>query len=291
MQIPGMDTQPRIGRKNDTGMDDLLEHYGFKVRDDIVLEPRQNVPGPVPVQGQMFLANYPVFVAATKLDEKSTIMDHVKALVLPFTSTIERTKENKQPNVTVVDLAMTTADSWRQAGFYLYDPQNTQIKPGEDRGPFTVAVSAQGKFKSFFAGKPYPNEKGEKVAPPDPNSSAVPGPNGGARPLDEGASPGRLVLVADSDFTSDEYLRFARQVPVYGSNMLFAMNMMDYLAQDEALAPLRAKVVQSRPITLSKEATPTLVKYGNIVGVPLLFTLFGVARWRMRNARRRSAKL
>src|SRR5258708_9910100 len=37
--------QPRIGRKNETGLDDLLEHYGFKVHDDLVLEPRQNVQG------------------------------------------------------------------------------------------------------------------------------------------------------------------------------------------------------------------------------------------------------
>jgi len=288
MQIPGMESQPRIGRKNDTGTDDLLEHYGFKVRDDIVLEPRQNVPGPVPLGGQLFLANYPTFVAATKLDEKSSIMDHVKAVILPFTSSIEKVKDNKQPNVTVVDLAMTTPESWRQSGFYLYDPQNTQIKPGDDHGPFVLAVAATGKFKSFFAGKPYPNEKGEKIAPPDPNSSAAPGVE---RPLDEGVQPGRLVVVADSEFASDEYLRFARQVPVYASNMLFVMNMMDYLAQDEALAPLRAKVVQSRPLSAGKESTPALVKYGNVIGVPLLFTLFGVARWRMRNARRRSAKL
>src|ERR1700722_14373886 len=48
MMMQGQE-QPRIGRKNDHGLDDLLEHYGFKIKDDIIMEPRQNAPGPLPV--------------------------------------------------------------------------------------------------------------------------------------------------------------------------------------------------------------------------------------------------
>ena len=287
MQVPGMEGQPRIGRKNDVQLDDLLDSYGFKVHDDVVLEPKQNVPGPVPVQGQLFLANYPTFVAATKIDEKSSIMDHIKALVLPFASSVERVKD-KQPNVTVSELASSTPDAWRQGGFFLYDPQNAQLKVGEDKGPFVFAYSATGKFKSFFAGKPYPNEKGEKVPPPDPNVSLPPGQE---KPLDESVQPARLVLVGNADFASDEYLRFGRQIPTYGSNLLFFMNMMDWLAQDEALAPIRAKGVQSRPLIYASDSTPTMVQFANMVGVPLAFILFGVVRWRVRSARRRTAKL
>ena len=287
MQIPGMDAQPRIGRKNDVGIDDLLEHYGFKVHDDLVFEPRQNVPGPVPVQGQLFLANYPTFVAATHVDEKSSIMDHVQGVVLPFVSSIEKVKD-KQPNVTVTQLVSSTPEAWRQSGFFLFDPQNSQLKVSDDKGPFAFAYSATGKFKSFFAGKPYPNEKGEKVNPPAANASLAPGVE---KPLDESAQPGRLIVVSNSDFASDEYLRFGRQIPTYGANLLFFMNVMDWLAQDEALAPIRAKGVQTRPLTMASDSTPTTVKAVNMIGVPALFILFGIVRWRARTARRRTAKL
>jgi ABC-type uncharacterized transport system involved in gliding motility auxiliary subunit len=287
-QMPGMEgNQPRIGRKNETGLEDLLEHYGFKVRDDLVLEPRQNVQGPVPIQGQLFPLNYPTFVAATALDEKSSIMDHVKAIVLPFSSSVERVKD-KQPGFEVATLASSTGEAWRQSGFFLYDPENNKLKIGDDKGPFALAYAGKGKLKSFFAGKPYPNEKGEKVSPPDANTSLPPGTE---KPLDESVGVSHLILIGDSDFASDEYIGLGRQIPVYQSNWQFFMNMMDYLAQDETLAPIRAKGMQSRPITVASETTPNLVKYGNVVGVPLLFILFGVLRWRVRSARRRTAKL
>jgi len=286
MQMPGMDQGPKIGRKNDTGLDDLLEHYGFKLRDDVLMEPRLNMPGPVAVQGQMFLVNYPAFVAITDVDEKSPLFDHVKGVILPFVSSIEPVA-GKQPGATTAAVAKTSKDAWRQSGFFLFDPQ-AQLKIGEDKGPFTVAWTVKGKLTSFFAGKPYPNEKGEKVMPPDPNASVAPGVE---RPLNESQGIPRLAIIGSSQFASDEYVRLARMVPNYNANLLFFGNLVDWLAQDEALAPIRAKGVQARPLLLSSETTPTLVKYGNIVGVPLLFILFGVVRWRLRTARRRNAKL
>jgi ABC-type uncharacterized transport system involved in gliding motility auxiliary subunit len=286
MQMPGMDGGPRIGRKNDVQLDDLLEHYGFKLHDDIVMEPRLNVPGPVAVQGQMFLANYPAFIATTKVDEASPLVEHLKGIIFPFASSVEPVK-GKQPGATYTQVAQTSPDAWRQSGFFLFDPQ-AQLKPSEDHGPFTVVWTAKGKLTSFFAGKPYPNDKGEKVNPPDANSSTAPGVE---RPLNESVGVPRIVVVGDSEFASDEYVRLARMIPNYNANMLFFMNIIDWLAQDETLAPIRAKGVQARPLTYASESTPTVVKYANIVGVPLAFILFGVVRWRLRTARRRAAKL
>jgi ABC-type uncharacterized transport system involved in gliding motility auxiliary subunit len=286
MQIPGMEGGPKIGRKNDIGLDDLLEHWGFKLRDDILMEPRLNAPGPVSVQGQMFLANYPAFLGVTNVDEKSPLFDHVKGMILPFASSIDEVK-GKQPGVEYTAAAKTSPDAWRQSGFFLFDVQ-AKLTPTADKGPFTVVWTAKGKFSSFFAGKPFPNEKGEKVNPPDPNTSLAPGVE---RPLTESQGSPRLVVVGDSDFASDEYIRLARMVPAYNSNLLFFGNLVDYLAADEALAPIRAKGVQARPLTYNSEATPSIVKYANIVGVPLAFILFGIGRWRVRTARRRAAKL
>jgi ABC-type uncharacterized transport system involved in gliding motility auxiliary subunit len=286
MQMPGQG-QPQIGRKNEHGLDDLLEHYGFKVKDDLILEPRQNAPGPVPVQGQLIPANYPTFVVATDIAKDSVVTEGLQGVILPFASSIELVA-NKQPGLTFSALLKSTKDAWRQSGFFLFDPENNKLKVGEERGPFTFAYAAKGKLTSFFAGKPYPNEKGEKVTPPPPNTTLAPGEE---RPLDESTGTPHIVIVADSLFASDDYMRMARFVPAYQANILLFLNTLDELAQDSALAPVRAKGVAARPLTMSSDATPTVVTWANVLGVPILFILFGVVRWRVRNARRRDAKL
>src|SRR5437762_7861428 len=110
---------------------------------------------------------------------------------------------------------MSSYDDWSQSGFLLLVPPTPAMKPSEDRGPFTFAYTATGKLKSFFAGKPYPNEKGDKVQPPAANASAAPGEE---RPLDESTGPVRLAVFGNANFTADEYLRIAQYVPNYAVN-------------------------------------------------------------------------
>jgi len=178
----------------------------------------------------------------------------------------------------------STPEAWRQSGFFLLDPERAQLKPTEDHGPFTYAYAVKAtKMASFFAGKPYPNEKGEKVVPATGVSTA------GDLPLDESTGTPRLIVMGEANFAADEYARFARNEPVYGLNVLMFINMMDFLVADEALAPLRAKTVAARPIKVEKESIVALVKYGNVIGVPLVFVLFGFVRRWMR--RRVAAKI
>jgi hypothetical protein len=61
--------------------------------------------------------------------------------------------------------------------------------------------------------------------------------------------------------------------------------------EDEALAPLRAKNVIPRPIKVSSEASAALLQWGNVLGLPLAFCLFGLVRWRIRRATRLGQKL
>jgi ABC-type uncharacterized transport system involved in gliding motility auxiliary subunit len=286
MHIPGQAEPPKIGRKNDVALEDLLEHYGFKIHDDLVLEPQKNMVGAVPVGGQMMLANYPTFLVTDTIAKSSPLFEHVEALIIPFASSMELVKD-KQTGLVITELATSSNRSWRQKGFFLFNPE-VPLKPGDEKGPFPLAYAAEGKFKSFFAGKPYPNEKGEKVPPPDKNVSLPPGSD---TPIDQAESPGRLLIVGDSQFASDETMMLTRYVPTYQVNLLFFLNAMDWLAQDKALSSIRAKSMTQRPLTLSSEATPVVLEALNIVGVPLAFILFGLLRWRVRSARRARAKL
>jgi gliding motility-associatede transport system auxiliary component len=289
MQMPGQGSPPQIGRKNDTGLDDLLGHYGLKINDDIVLEPQKNVPGPLMVDGQYQPFNYPTFVATDSIAKSSPLFEHVDALVLPFVSSVELLKDNKaQTGIIYTQLAQSSTKAWRQKGFFVLQP-TVPLKPSDDKGPFPFGYSAEGKLKSFFAGKKYPNEKGEMIEPPAANASLPPDAE---KPIDEAQAPARLMVMASSNMVSDMYLAgMSRYVPVYQVGLLFALNVIDWMAQDKALSSIRAKSITQRPITYASDSTPLVLQAVNIIGVPLAFILFGVGRWRLRTARRARAKL
>lgn len=237
----------------------------------------------------MMLANYPTFLVTDSLSKSSSLFDHIDALILPFASSVDLIKDNKaQSGIIYTQLAQSSTKSWRQKGFFLLNPE-APLKPGDDKGPFGLGYTAEGKFKSFFAGKPYPNEKGEKVQPPAANASLEPGVE---KPIDEAQAPARILVMGNSQFASDDYTGgMSRYVPAYQVDLAFFLNMVDWLAQDKDLSAIRAKTMTQRPITYASDSTPLVLEAVNIVGVPLLFILFGVARWRLRAARRARARL
>jgi hypothetical protein len=69
------------------------------------------------------------------------------------------------------------------------------------------------------------------------------------------------------------------------------LNALGWTLEDEALTPVRAKTVTSRPIQLDADQKVTGLKMVNVLGVPLAFCAFGIVRWRVRRSRRQSQKL
>ena len=65
--------------------------------------------------------------------------------------------------------------------------------------------------------------------------------------------------------------------------MIFFQNAIDWVAQDEALITIRSKDRAPPQLVFESDGLSDVARYGNMVGVPLLFILFGI----MRVARRR----
>ncbi|HEX4561029.1 MAG TPA: Gldg family protein [Gemmatimonadales bacterium] len=95
------------------------------------------------------------------------------------------------------------------------------------------------------------------------------------------AGAGRLVIVGNGDFAGD---RFAQNSP---ENAIFVLNAVDWLAQDEALIGIRSKDRTPPPLAFSSAGLRGTVRYGNIIGVPVLVVLFGALRLARRKARTR----
>lgn len=97
----------------------------------------------------------------------------------------------------------------------------------------------------------------------------------------EGRSDGRMIVVGDASFAEGNYTQ-ANQ-----GNLLFLANAIDWLAQDEALIGIRSKNRTPPPLVFGSDGARGFLKWGNLVGIPLLFVLVGLARV---NGRRRRAE-
>ncbi|UCF40389.1 MAG: Gldg family protein [Gemmatimonadota bacterium] len=94
---------------------------------------------------------------------------------------------------------------------------------------------------------------------------------------EEGPSLGRVVLVGNSEFVTDRY------VQTTPTGMLFVLNAVDWLAQDDALIQIRSKNRRPPALVFEGETPRRVVKYLNMVGMPLLIIAFAVAwLWRRR---------
>jgi ABC-type uncharacterized transport system involved in gliding motility auxiliary subunit len=83
---------------------------------------------------------------------------------------------------------------------------------------------------------------------------------------------GRLVVVGNGEFATDQWVRNAPQ------NVTFVLNTVDWLVQDEGLIGIRSKDRSPPPLVFESAALRDFVRYGNVYGIPLLIIVAGFVR-------------
>lgn len=83
---------------------------------------------------------------------------------------------------------------------------------------------------------------------------------------------GRMIVVGDVSFTEPNY---TQSNP---GNLLFLANAVDWLAQDESLITIRSKNRTPPSLVFESDTVRNVLKWGNLIGVPLLFVLLGAMR-------------
>ncbi len=272
--------QVKMGQPNDTGLGRMLETYGFKIGQDFVFDNKNPMPGPIEVGGRKMLTNAPMFLGAEIEKVKDlTVLDGVRGVVFPYSSSVELTgvlAGGKAPaNAKLWKLASSSKDSWKHTGFFMVTP-GMKFEESKDKGPFALGYAFQGVLKSAFA----------PATPPPTESTAQPN-----APLSESKKPVRLVVLGDSDFANDEYVQLARFMQFYGAGAQLLFNAISWTVEDEALVPLRSKTLSPRPIKVASDSSATILQWANVLGLPVVFCLYGVGRWRIRRARRTGLKL
>jgi ABC-type uncharacterized transport system involved in gliding motility auxiliary subunit/ABC-type transport system involved in multi-copper enzyme maturation permease subunit len=87
-----------------------------------------------------------------------------------------------------------------------------------------------------------------------------------------GDGAGRMIVVGDASFAEAQYIQ------ANPSNLIFLANAIDWLAQEESLISIRSKDRTPPGLVFTSATSRNLLKWGNLVGVPLLFVLAGLMR-------------
>jgi ABC-type uncharacterized transport system involved in gliding motility auxiliary subunit len=268
--------QIKMVQNNQTGLDKLLETYGFKVGQDVIADNEAAMPGLIDMGGgRRGLTQLPIWVGVQiPKGQTISVLDGIRGMVFPLASTVDLVgplADGKLPaGGKLWKLASSSASSWKHTGFFIMGP-NTKIEENKDRGPFAFGYAYQGTLKSAFVSGP---EAGVSLAE--------------KQPLSESQKPVRLVVIGDSDFANDDYVQLSRAFPFYEAGAFLLHNAIGWTVEDEALIPLRSKSAGNRPLGTVSEAKASTLKWVNIMGLPVLFCAYGVVRWRLRRIARSS---
>lgn len=251
------------------GLGELLSTWGIGVGDQLVADVNAANLNVSERRGYMVVqmpVPYPFLPVVRRLEGDSAISQGLGEVLFPFANALTVTPKE---GVAAVVLARSSDKSW-------LEPTPPNVDPRRDwrseaptfSGPHALMVQVSGKLKSHFAAEAS-------------QSSA-----GGTPVLAESKGEARLIVVGTSALIQDDFVSQNR------GNQALLMNVADWLVLDPALLAMRTRGLSVA--TLKPELSDGVrngVKLGNALGLPLGLALFGLVRWRVREARRATVAL
>ena len=251
-------------------IDPWTSTYGFKYTEQLVMD-RSAPTMPFQTMGrygrQIAMVVYPLFPEVMTFNRDNMSTASLRQVRMYFPSPIDTTLAAELDSITITPLLYSSPKSAVMAAPYDINPLIQRSMQDWNQGPYALGVVLQGKFDSYFKDKEIPlKEDGEPVSDVEVITS----------------SPDtRIIVLSDAFFIQDQYL-----VPQL-DNLTMALNMIDWMVQDERLISIRSREVSSRPIGEVSDAVRRTVKYTSLGLPPLLVALFGLLRWRLRSSRRK----
>ena len=292
---------PRI-----SGLDDWLAHHGVTVTDGMVMDP-QNASFPAPVTRQvggfsfqeLMMLDYPYFVDVRPpgLNEDSGITGSLAQVTMTWASPLQAVvAEGAQKRVT--PLLQSSSQSWLSTDPdvmpRLMDGGSSGFMAQPPSGPQTLGLLVEGRFDSFFAGRPSPllerpeSELGE--GPPsivaatlgeglDDEAAAGTADRLGVvtSVIDRSPESARLFVFGSNDFVADQVLRVigSAEGTLYGNTIELLANVVDWSLEDRSLLAIRSRGHFNRtlpPMDAAEQAGVEALSYAFALGgVGLVF--------------------
>jgi ABC-type uncharacterized transport system involved in gliding motility auxiliary subunit len=277
-QFPGMPPQYNTA-VNEPKIRNFLEHHGVRIGRNLIMDAQSAdflarcAPIPLPLPRP-----YPAWPLITSFGEDHPTTFRLGSLTLPYASSVELTQAVRDDkNRKAQEIAFTSGNAWSVDGTgAVVDPCSiVASKDLESSIPLAAAIT--GKFESYFKNKTLPKQSGDS--------------SGGALDktfLDASQQPGRLLVVGSSGLPTDEIIGYLARVDRRQAlnNFTFVQNSFDWLTNEDDLIAVRMKTVDDPPLKRTSEGAKIAAKYGNIIGIPFAFILFGLIRWRVRRSKK-----
>jgi ABC-type uncharacterized transport system involved in gliding motility auxiliary subunit len=302
-QMPGGQAsqfQPRPPQYQpiDTGLEKLLDHYGVRIKSSYVMDEncfRQQVPQ------RLGGGERPIYFAPMIKDENIHqdlgFLNNIKALITLKVSPLELDTERlKAQAIQAHELVASSDRAWEMRGRINLNP--LFIRPPSESDQFSrlpLAYLLEGEFSSYFAGKPIPvrevkEDRPEKEAG-EPDQETQPAAELSkierrGQFLEKGR-PGKIFIMASSEMLKDNVL----DADGRGTNAMFVLNTIDYLNGNEDIAIMRSKEQRFNPLRETSAGTKTFAKTFNVVGLPVLASVFGLLVWLRRSSRKKRIQM
>ena len=251
-----------------TGLNDLLEHYGVKLGNNLIGDRRLHDSVQLQ-QGRMtFIQPYIYFVKIhrSNFSKENSITSQLEELTLPWTSSLETVQKE---GITATSLAKTTEFGQSFQGVYNLMP-GSPIPPSTDLQVYTVVASLEGKFTSFYTNKDVPSVE-HLDDPEDENDEHTHTPTQGAedRTTITDSSDTQIIVVGTGEILT-------RLNP---NGAKFFLNCIDWLTLGDTLIGIRSHSITSRPLNEVSGLTKNFIKYLCTIGIPLLVVIIGLVRY------------
>jgi ABC-type uncharacterized transport system involved in gliding motility auxiliary subunit len=193
---------------------------------------------------------FPFLPMPKTLEGTSAMTKGIGDVTLPFV--VPLYPKSKLEDVEVQALAKSSPKSW------LEEPTQENLNPRRDwgqadvgfTGPYTLIANARGQLPSF------------------------------ANAAKKSEAEARVIVAGSSTLLNDQVMG--------PQNAALVLNMIDWLSLDAKLLEMRTRGLTDAAFAPDlSDAARNSIKWGNVVGSPLLLVLFGVARWRLREAHRK----
>ncbi len=218
--------------------------------------------------------NYPYFPAITNIAKDNPAFKNIKSVTLTYASSLDLNYASGK-NLDVKPLLTTSDKSGQVVDFFFLNLEQFQnltkasVDTLFDEKGYVVGATYSGKFRSFYDGKEIPGDTSQSWV-------AFSGERKSASDKDS-----KLIAIGDGDFANEES-RPPRE------NIIFLVNLVEYMMDDVGLAEIRTKISPESPIEETSEDTKRFMKYFNLIFPSALVLVFGLLAWKRRNDRKRS---
>jgi len=313
------------------GLDKLLSGYGITMKKDAVFDYGAQFRVPAMTAGGPVWIRHPGIVhvvADERFDEDKRLLDtgfpsffRIEEMAFPFPSTLELAK-HKQPEATLKVLARTTENATASEGDSVDMKIRRQWSPKPPYSQRVIAAAAEGKLKSAFSEGDNLGVQANAVSPAPSRVMVVSSSQFLTNPFaysGNGPELGGQFAMFGNVGGDQELLMFATPyAQSYLTNTILSLkNTLDWISGDTDLLAASAKIIGFSNLTYSDIEPPKLtadateeeirkkdeeyrqdrktqqakVQWVLTLGMPLLVALFGVLRWRSRQARKDQYKL